>query len=58
MLLYLFFKALFTARLKLILYILQTFNSQTVGVVLEEDNGEGGSITVIVDGMHFRNAWR
>lgn len=36
----------------------QNFNSQTVGVVLEEDNGEGGSITVIMDGIHFRNAWR
>jgi hypothetical protein len=33
-------------------------NDTTVGVVLEEDNGEGGSITVIMDGIHFRNAWR
>lgn len=36
----------------------QNFNSQTVGVVLEEDNGEGGTITVIMDGIQFRNAWR
>ncbi|CAG2253539.1 unnamed protein product [Mytilus edulis] len=36
----------------------QNFNSQTVGVVLEEDNGEGGAITVIMDSLQFRNAWR
>ncbi|XP_052058140.1 uncharacterized protein LOC127698622 isoform X2 [Mytilus californianus] len=40
-------------------HIAQSRNEQqTVGVVLEEDNGEGGAITVIMDSLQFRNAWR